>query len=433
MVSIFHNKNLIVTVLFILFLVFSLYSCSGESGDGETQRPTPVAGEDTLIMDKLFANSYKAFQLMRFENGMYRDSIRFDGNDFHPASMACTGMGLISLCIADRMQWEPHARELAVATLNSISGNTPAFDPERTANGYFRHFVDLETGAQAWDSEFSTIDTAILMSGALFCKKYFNDPEISQYVDELWDSIDFESAIADVEGGRIYMTMDKDGNGDNPTHIYNEYMILAWLAKNKSASPDSTAEIFWQTHFQHPDNLLKMNYWGYELLSDSELSFLSSFVHQFNYYLCNYFAESDAYVEYLSRARQADALWFQNAGASTDYEWGLGAGEVNYDNFYHADAIDDNEGMYVSPHIIAGFLPVFPDGKYDLIELFQNGKGKYYLPGGDEILWRYSINETSWEAGGVQGIDFATMIFGIASLPEHLGVSFFMENNNFFN
>lgn len=432
-------NKLIYFAIFILFCSTMLcFSCGSDRGDSLHNPSNSYENDDVdeIIPDptitELFVNSYKAFQLMRYSNGMYRDTKLFSENDFHPSSVACTGMGLISLCIAHKMDWENEAMDLALTTLKTLNGESPPFNPERSDNGFFRHFIDLETGECAWGSEFSTIDTAILMCGALFCKTYFNDPELNAQIDVLWKSIAFGDAIADVDGGYLYMTMDQQGNGTKISHIYNEYMILAWLAKNQSTSPNTPAGIFWTNHLKDPEKLTHNNYWGYELLSDSENSFLSSFTHQFNYYLCHDFTASDAYLDYFKRAQKADALWFKKAGAKTDYEWGLGAGESNTEDYYHADAIDNNEDMFVSPHVIAGFLPVYPDGKVDLISLYTNGKGVYALPGGDEILWRYSIVEPSWAAIGVQGIDYSTMLFGLASLPEYLGPNFFKTYNNYF-
>ena len=124
-------------------------------------------------IDSLFRNSYTVFELERLPNGMYRDSKLMSGIDYHPISIANTGMGLISLCIADSMGWINNAEQLAIASLKTATGNTPNFTPDRTSNGYYRHFMDVNTGAQAWSSEYSTIDTDILVCGALFCMKYF--------------------------------------------------------------------------------------------------------------------------------------------------------------------------------------------------------------------------------------------------------------------
>jgi len=42
------------------------------------------------------------------------------------------------------------------------------------AHGFFYHFLDMETGARFKDVELSTIDTTILLAGALTCEAWFD-------------------------------------------------------------------------------------------------------------------------------------------------------------------------------------------------------------------------------------------------------------------
>lgn len=385
-------------------------------------------------IDTLYRNSYTVFELERLPNGMYRDSKLFSGTDYHPISIANTGMGLISLCIADSMGWINNAEQLALTTLKTATGNTSGFTPDRTSNGYYRHFMDINTGAQAWSSEYSTIDTDILVCGALFCMKYFQNSAITQYVLELWNSINFDAAIANSSTGQIYLSMNANGSGvsSSLTSPYNEYMIVAWLAKNYSNDSNSLGNILWNNHYNSTTSLPVLTYDGYSILSDNGTSFLSSFTHQFNYYLCHYFTTSNEYLTYFENSQKADSSWWASTGFNS-YEWGLGAGSAITPS-YHADAINNNNNQIVSPHIIAGYIPINPDGKDDLISLWNNNLGKYILPtvNNDPILWRYSKSITTWTPNEITGVDYATMLFGISTLPEYLGSNFFSNNNDFF-
>ena len=394
------------------------------------------AAQTNSIIDTLFINSYKVFELQRLSNGMYRDSRVFSGNDYHPVSVANTGMGLVSLCIADSMNWIGNAKDLALITLKTSTDHNSSYNPDRNCNGFFRHFLDINTGAQAWESEYSTIDTDILMCGALFCMNYFQDDSISKYAIELWKTIDFEAAIADPNLGKIYLEMNTDGTGKTGsiTFPYNEYMIVAWLAKNATCTNNNSGDYLWENYYSSPENLQTNLYEGINVLSDNSSSFLSSFTHQFNYYLCNYFTTSNDYVTTFKDARKADSAWWAVNSGVNSYEWGLGAGSSQTSSGYNADAINNNQYMNVSPHIIAGFIPVYPNGKNDLIAMWNSGDGKYTLPdlNNDTILWRYSLDNPAWQANEISGVDHSTMLFGLASLPEYLGNRFFSTNNDFF-
>lgn len=393
-----------------------------------------TTAQSSAQIDSLFRNSYSVFELQRLPNGMYRDSKLLNGSDFHPISISNTGMGLISLCIADAMGWINNAEQLALTTLMTATGHSAGFNPDRTTNGYYRHFLDVNSGAQAWNSEYSTIDTDILVCGALFCMNYFQSSNISQYVMELWNSIDFNAAIANPSSGKIYLKLNANGGGvsGSLTSPYNEYMITAWLAKNYSNDPNSPGNILWNNHYNSTLTLPNINYSNISVLSDNVNSFLSSFTHQFNYYLCNYFCNSFEYLNYFENSRKADSAWWSN-NAIYSYEWGLGAGS-SISNSYHADAINNNADVIVSPHIIAGYIPIHPNSKNDLINLWNNNLGKYTLPGGNNqpFLWRYSKINPLWVPNEVIGVDYALMLFGLSALPEYLGENFFSTNNDFF-
>ena len=386
-------------------------------------------------IDILFKNSYHVWELQRNGVGVYRDSKLFTGADYHPCSVANVGIGLISLCIADSMGWDENAVSKALQTLKTMTGHTPGFNPERNASGFYRHFIDMNTGARFWDSEFSTIDTEILVAGSLFAKNYFKNDSITKYATELWNSVQHEKAIADAANGKIYLTMQSSGNGNSgsSTSVYNEYMIVAWMAKNATTDINSPAHILWNKFYADPYQLPYTMYGTNRVLTDRSGSFLSSFTHLFNYYLCHYFTTSEKYTDLLKQAQAADKEWWTGKTNTEVWEWGCGAGTGP--NGYFADKINDNSTNTVSPHIIAGFLPVFPEGENQLNQMWQSKKGRYVFPqySNDTILWRYSLKNSDWKATEVQGIDYSTMLFGLASLPQFLGKDFFKRNNNFFN
>ncbi|MGH7957558.1 MAG: glucoamylase family protein, partial [Opitutaceae bacterium] len=63
--------------------------------------------------------------------------------------------------------------------------------------GFFYHFVDAASGKRAWQSEASTIDTALLLQGALFAREYLRDREVDVLVDWIYARIDWPWAMDD--------------------------------------------------------------------------------------------------------------------------------------------------------------------------------------------------------------------------------------------
>jgi hypothetical protein len=104
------------------------------------------------------------------------------------ASIAATGFGLTSICIAAERRWinAKEARQRVRTTLRFFAN--VAFHK----NGWFYHWIDAKTGERRWNSEVSSIDTALLLAGVLTVRQYYkNDPEIDQLTTKIYNRIDF--------------------------------------------------------------------------------------------------------------------------------------------------------------------------------------------------------------------------------------------------
>jgi hypothetical protein len=92
----------------------------------------------------------------------------FGADDETVASIASTGYALAALPIAVQNGWlnRNEAAGRARATLRFLL-TMP------NEHGWLVHFVDKRNGERVWGSEYSTIDTALLVAGALVCGQYF--------------------------------------------------------------------------------------------------------------------------------------------------------------------------------------------------------------------------------------------------------------------
>src|SRR5580704_6191975 len=89
------------------------------------------------------------------------------GNDTSTiSSIASTGFGLTMLCIGDSRGYgqTDDIVVLVKTTLNFLLNEI------ENVNGFFYHFVQLSTGARAYTSEVSSIDSTILLCGVLPCR-----------------------------------------------------------------------------------------------------------------------------------------------------------------------------------------------------------------------------------------------------------------------
>lgn len=396
---------------------------------------------DTTIT-RLFQNSYKVIDAMRLPGGIYLDALALGGAGAKPAALNANGVGLISLCIADSMykitgdavNWDANAESKALQTINewirlkNTSGAT-------NVNGLFYRYFNPADGSWVWVTEHSTIDNALLAAGFLFCKNYFHhNTEIVEKTTTLLNSMDFTAAIS-AQGDKMYMILDDNGNPSVVANPFNEYLILAWFAKNSNPSfPGyASAQTYWNNKYSDAGSLPTYTYpEGNRTLSESSYSAQPSFHVQFCFYYCNYFGKNDTYMTYFKNMATADKTWWQTF-SSQQTAWGCGAGEVPGGG-YSADAVNRNSQKIVSPHILIGFSPINPEVRSDLIALYDKGKGSgiYQIPATNrDFMWRYKLNEPNVKTSYVQSVDFSTMLYGLAALPEYLGPAFFTKYNDF--
>jgi len=107
--------------------------------------------------------------------------------------------------------------------------------------GFFYHFLDMDSGHRFARVELSTIDTSILLAGALFCAEYFDGPSrteagIRAYADSLYRRVDWTWAAPNAPAVALGWTPDS-GFIQYDWRGYNEGMLLYVLALGSPTHP----------------------------------------------------------------------------------------------------------------------------------------------------------------------------------------------------
>src|SRR5262245_45734676 len=235
--------------------------------------------------------------------------------DRHPtpsyASIAAVGFGLTTYPIGVERGYitREQATERARTTLRFIH-HAPQNAETRGAIGYkgfFYHYLDMKTGERFEDSELSTVDTAILLAGALFCQSYFDRPhpdeqEIRQLADQIYRRVDWQWAQPNRPAISLGWTPNS-GFLKYDWRGYNEAMLVYLLALGSPTFPvdpdawnewTSTYEISWRAHF------------GQEYLG-----FPSLFGHQYTHVWMDLRGVRDEYM------RQRGFDYFENSRRAT--------------------------------------------------------------------------------------------------------------------
>jgi hypothetical protein len=153
-----------------------------------------LSREDEAFLEDLERRSFQYFwEQADPQTGLVPDRARMDGlpldeNHRNVASIAATGFGLTALCIAAERRWidAERARERVRNTLRFFANDAIH------EHGWFYHWMDAKTGKRRWNSEVSSIDTALLLGGVLTARQYYrSDQEIYRLATKIYERVDF--------------------------------------------------------------------------------------------------------------------------------------------------------------------------------------------------------------------------------------------------
>ena len=150
---------------------------------------TALSREDDQFLDELERAQFLFFwEQANPQTGFVKDRCNVRANDTGVvASIASTGFGLTAICIAEKRGFISYAeaRLRVIATLVFLWKKLP------THRGFFYHFANINTGERIWDSEVSSVDTAILLCGILTCRQHFQRSRHQRPGHAIFDRVDW--------------------------------------------------------------------------------------------------------------------------------------------------------------------------------------------------------------------------------------------------
>jgi hypothetical protein len=243
--------------------------------------------EDQFLNEIENANALFFWEQASPKTGMVKDRCNVQINDQGTvASIAATGFGLTALCIADQRGFLPKgaAIERVFAALRFLWKKVPHH------RGFFYHFANIDTGERVWDSEISSVDTAILLCGILSCREHFQHKDVIQLADLIFNRVDWTWLSEDTtllphgwtpEIGFLPYRWD----------YYSELMMMYLLGLGSSAHP--LREGAWNAWKRMPFEYEGLRYIG---------SFAPLFVHQYSQAWFDFRGKRDKYADYFQNS-----------------------------------------------------------------------------------------------------------------------------------
>ena len=399
-----------------------LGTLSGWQAWGQQQAPAPAQAttspfskDDEALLEQIEEACFKYFWTQAHpDTGVVLDRCNARNpvtNDL--GSIAATGFGLTALCIGDKRGYVSRAEAQARAL------NTLRFLWKKLPNhrGFYFHFANINTGERLWDSEVSSVDTAILLCGILTCRQHFAHSEISNLALDIFNRVDWNWLSEDTpilphgwtpEGGFLQYRW-----GD-----YSEMMMMYLLGIGSSAHPlPAVAWDAWKRTLFEYDGI---RYIG---------TFAPLFIHQYSQAWFDFRGKRDRYANYFQNsilATDAHRLFCLDLSKQfPDYSndlWGITASDSK--NGYVAWGGPPETGPIdgsVVPCATAGSLPFMPEAT---MRVQRNIKKTY----GDKAWTQYGFVDAfnplnDWYDTDVVGIDVGiTMV-----MAENARTSFVWE------
>jgi hypothetical protein len=255
--------------------------------------PTSLSAQDGQFLDQLEKANFLFFwEQTNPETGLTKDRSNVQVKDTSiVASIASTGFALTALCIGEKRGFVG----LAEARLRVIQTLSFLFHKLPTHRGFFYHFANINTGERIWDSEVSSVDTAMLLCGMLTCRQHFQDETISELAQAIFDRVDWTWLSEDTSLLPHGWTPEL-GFLPYKWEDYSELMMMYLLGMGSSSHPlNSEAWFAWKRTIFEYDGL---RYVG---------SFAPLFVHQYSQAWFDFRGKKDRYADY-----------FENSAIATD-------------------------------------------------------------------------------------------------------------------
>jgi hypothetical protein len=381
---------------------------------------TSLSLKDDPFLNELEHSNFLFFwEQANPQTGLIKDRCNVRDKDTSvAASIASSGFGLTAICIGEERGFvsRSEARLRVITTLSFLWHKLP------THRGFFYHFANINTGERIWDSEVSSVDTALLLCGVLTCRQHFQDDTISELAHAIFDRVDWTWLSEDTSLLSHGWTPEL-GFIPSRWDFYSELMMIYLLGMGSSSHPLHSETWFaWKRTVFEYDGL---RYIG---------SFAPLFVHQYSQAWFNFRGKRDRYADY-----------FQNSVIATDVHRRFCL-ELNEQFSDYSDALwgitaSDSENGYVAwggppamgpidgtivPAAAGGSLPFLPDATMRVLRTIHDHYPKAWC--------RYGFVDafnplTDWYDTDVVGIDTGITMLMAENARTEFVWNTFMKNS----
>ena len=270
--------------------------------------PNPFSSDDDFLDYLQQANFGYFWYTANPNNGLVPDRM-VNSTSPSACSIAAVGFGLTAIGIGIDHGWITRTQGVArvLTTLNTFLNGPQGPGTSGTIGyeGWFYHFLDLNTATRVSGSELSSIDTTLLLGGVLYAKQYFNgtnadETNIRSMADTIFNRVNWTFMAQGTDAVAMGWQPTSGFSGYGNWVGYDEGMILYLLGLGTATNPlPASAWNYWTSGYTW------VTYYG-----ESFVPFPPLFGHEYSHCWIDFRHIADAYMNsqsstYFENSRRA--------------------------------------------------------------------------------------------------------------------------------
>ncbi len=389
---------------------------------------------DEEFLDLVEKNAFKFFyDHQNAKTGLFADTS--GGGD---ASIASTGLGVAVLCVGAERGWidTEEARRRVDLALDAFIPRVPENEPLAEGKyGFFYHFLNMHTGKRAGKAEISTVDTAILVCGALTAGEYFGG-DIKKKAEIIYENVEWGKFL-NMEMGPWYGTFSMGWSPERGflesywDYYTDEVIMVALLAIGSPTHPVDPGVFYaWTRH-------------------EGTYGDIEPFIYTWHGALFSY-QYAQIWFDFRNLVDKDGVNWFQNSVNATlanrqfcidnqdvfktygPNTWGVTSMDRPAGYTMHFGVPPCGSG---EPHYDATISPTGPAGSIVFTPYLSLSALKYMYLTYPRLWGKYGIKDSynldlNWYAPTYYGIGVAMMVLPIENFRSGLVWEYFMKNEH---
>lgn len=422
------------------------YQVTAINNSSQTSSPSPLAfttpnpfPSDDAFLDYLEEANFDFFwYAANPANGLIPDR----STTGSACSIASVGFGLTAIGIAIDHGWITRDQGAArvLTTLNTFWNGPQGTNAsgEIGYNGWFYHFLSMNTATRSGSSELSSIDTVLLLGGVLYAKQYFNgtnviETSIQTLAGSIFNRVNWLWFAPDIPGTNA-VRMGWLPNTGFSTYGdwkgYDEGMLLYLLGMGAATNPLPAACWSYWTSGYVWSTFYGESYVTFQALGTPMYGYQYShcwvdFRHVSDSYMN---AENSTYFENSHRAALAQQAYCATAPQPgySSLDWGLTASDDPSGYAVHGAPPPDNDNGTIAFTASGGSLAFAPEIALPTVEYFyRTGRKQFWTQYG--FIDAFNVAQ-SWFDSAELGLDQGPIVIMAENYRNQNIWRYFMQN-----